>query len=166
MKRIILHPLVAVIMVFFVASGNLNSQGLSFTIKLDKSEYTKGEPVSCIMILKNTGAKDLVVNNRFLVNRPSGPHEVSFQITDQDMNMIPFSAKVNASRESKEFIILHPGQGDSATYLLSKRFTMAETGVYYVEAYYENRVDPPGSLKMASSWKGDLKSNKIIFTLR
>jgi hypothetical protein len=118
------------------------------------------------MTLKNTGTRDLVVNNRFLVNRPSGPHEVSFQVTDQNMNMIPFAAKVNASRESNEFIVLHPGQTDSATYILSKRFNMTEAGVYYVEAYYENSFDPPGPLKMPSAWKGNLKSNKIIFTIR
>lgn len=153
-------------MVFLIASGNLNGQDLSFTIKLDKSEYNKEEKVSCTMILKNTGAKDIVINNRFLVNRSGGPHEVSFQVTDQNMNVIPFSTKVNASRESKEFIILHPGQSDSATYNLSKRFQMAEAGVYYVEAYYENQFDPPASLNMSSSWKGNLKSNKIIFTLR
>ena len=152
-------------MVFLIASGNLNGQDLSFTIKLNK-EYTKGEPVSCTMILKNTGSKDLTVNNRFLVNRPSGPHEVSFQVTNQNMNLIPFSAKINASRDSKEFIVLHPGQTDSATCNLSELFEITETGVYYVEAYYENQFDPPGSLKMPSSWKGSLKSSKIIFTLR
>ena len=109
---------------------------------------------------------DLVVNNRFLVNWPSGPHEVSFQITDPGMKMIPFSNKVNASMESNEFIVLHPGKTETATYILSKRFEFTETGNYNVTAYYENRYDPPASLNMAPSWKGDLKSNKVIFTLR
>ena len=166
MKRVILHPLLAVIMVILFAAGNLKGQDLSFTIKLNKTEYNKGEPINCTMTLKNTGKKDLVVNNRFLVNVPSGPHEISFLVLDSGLNRIPFSAKVNASRESNEYIVLHPGQTEEATYLLSKRFDMAEAGVYNIEAYYENRFDAPASLNMASSWKGSLKSNKVIFTIR
>ena len=166
MKRIILHPLVAVIMVILVGAGNLNGQDLSFTIKLNKAEYDKGEPITCTMILKNTGRQDLVVNNRFLVNVPSGPHEISFQVLDPGLNMLPFTSKVNASIESNEYIVLHPGQTEAATYLLSKRFEMAVTGNYSIEAYYENQFDAPASFNMSSPWKGSLKSNKVIFTLR
>ncbi len=153
-------------MVILVASGNLNGQDLSFAIKLNKTEYNKGEPVNCTMTLKNTGNQDLVVNNRFLVNVPSGPHEISFQVLDSGLNRIPFSTKVNASRESNEYIVLHPGQSEAATYLLSKRFNLTEAGIYFVEAYYENRFDAPASLHMSASWKGSLKSNKVIFTIR
>lgn len=166
MKRFILHQLVALIMVILIASGNLNGQDLSFTIKLDKTAYNKGEQISCTMMLKNISSKDLVVNNRFLVNRPGGPHEISFQIMDPGMKMVPFSSKVNASSKSKKFLVLHPGKTEIRTYILTEDFDLTETGNYNIAAFYENRVDAPASLKLSSSWKGNLISNKVNFTLR
>lgn len=166
MKKIILHPVLAAIMIILVSSGYLNGQELSFTISLDKTNYNKGEQISCTMMLKNISSKDIVVNNRFLVNRPSGPHEISFQITDPDIKMVPFSSKVNASSKSKKFLILHPGQTEIRTYILTEDFELTETGNYNIAAYYENRFDAPALSKMTAAWKGNLKSNKVNFTLR
>lgn len=142
------------------------AQDLSFTIKLDKTNYKKGEPVSCIMMLKNMSKKDIVINNRFLVNRPTGPHEVSLQVIDPNLEQLPFTSKVNASFTSKKFIVLHPGITEMKTYIITEDFDLTEAGDYSVTAYYENTKNPAGLTIKQPAWTGTLISNKVIFKLR
>jgi hypothetical protein len=149
-----------------VAAGNLYSQELSFTISLDKAIYNKGEPVKCTLTIKNVSNKDQVVNNRFLVNLPTGPHEVSLQILDSDLYTIPFASLIRASFDSHKFILLAPGKTEMKTYTVTGDFDLLKTGKYSITAYYENQSDTPASLKMSASWKGSLISNKAIFNLR
>jgi hypothetical protein len=165
MKRFILQPFVTIIMVILISSVNVRSQDLSFTIKLDKTTYHKGDTVKCFMTLKNNSNKNLVINNRFLVNRPLGPHEISFEFTDPDLKPVPFISKINASLQSKNYILLKPGNAETKTYLLTEDFELTGAGNYSVTAFYDNHLDAPALSKMPSAWKGSLISNKINFTI-
>lgn len=166
MKKFISQSIVAILLLLFFAAGHINAQELVFTIKLNKTNYKKGEPVTCTMMLKNISKNNLVVNNRFLVNVPAGPHDISFQIIGPDMNPVPFAAKIKAAFESTDYILLASGKTESATYLLSKRFDLSKTGSYKLTAYYENKYDAPAALIMPPAWKGSLHSNSIAFTIR
>jgi hypothetical protein len=166
MKKMILYPLVASMMIMLAASGNLKSQELSFTISLDKASYNKGEPVKCLFELKNTGKRDLVVNNRFLVNMPDGPHDISLVITGPGMLPALFISQINAGSPTNEFVLLKPGKSVTKTYKLSEDFLLSEVGKYSIVAYYENKSNPLASLKLPDSWKGTLISNKANFSLR
>ena len=166
MKRFISQSLVAALLLFFFAAGHASAQDLVFTIKLNKTNSKKGEPVTCTMMLKNISKNNLVVNNRFLVNVPAGPHDISFQLIDPDMNPVPFAAKIKAAFESKDYILLAPGKTESATYLLSKRFDLSKSGSYKLTAYYENKYDAPAALNLAPAWKGSLHSNSTVFIIR
>lgn len=166
MKKMILHPLVAALMIMLATPGNLKAQELSFTISLDKASYNKGEPVKCSMMLKNSGNKDLVVNNRFLVNLSNGPHEISLQILDPDLYSVPFVSLIRASFDSDKFILLRPGNTASKIYTVTDDFDLVKAGKYSITAYYENQSDAPAKAKMPGAWKGSLISNKIIFNLR
>lgn len=152
-------------LILIAAVGHQSPEALSFSIKLDKSNYNKGEPVKCSLILKNNSTKDIVVNNRFLVNLPMGPHEISFQIFDRDLKQVLFTTKINAGFESNRFILLHPGTTEVKTYILSDHFDLTEKGNYSIVAYYENKNDPPAALKLPSAWKGTLMSNKVVITM-
>jgi hypothetical protein len=165
MKKHIIQLFVTCLL-FFLSAGHVHAQNLVFTIKLNKTDYNKGEPVTCSMMLKNTGKTNLVVNNRFLVNVPAGPHDISFQLTDPDMNTVPFTSKIKAAFESRDYIVLAPGKTESATYVLSKRFDLSKTGSYKLTAYYENKHDAPAALNMQPAWKGSLHSNSIVLTIR
>lgn len=166
MKRIILHPLAAIMILILVAAGSLKGQELSFAISLDKTTYNKGEPVKCTLTIKNVSNMNQVVNNRFLVNLPTGPHEVSLQILDPDLHTAPFASLVRASFDSHKFILLAPGKTEIKTYTVTGDFDLIKVGKYSITAYYENQSDTPASLKMPASWKGSLISNKAIFNLR
>jgi hypothetical protein len=165
MKRYILQPFVTVLLLILISSISLRGQDLSFTINLDKATYHKGDTVKCIMTLTNNSNKNLVINNRFLVNRPLSPHEISFEFIGPDMKPVTFISKINASSQSKKYIVLKPGNSQTKTYQLTEDFELTGTGNYSVTAYYNNRFDAPASLKMSSAWKGNLISNKVSFTI-
>ena len=154
------------VMLLLIVPGKARGQDLSFTISLDKTAYNKGDQVKCTMMFKNTSKKDMVINNRMLVNNPNGPHEISFQILDPGVKQVRFASLVNASAESKKFLVLHPGKTETKIYLLTEDFELNEPGNYNIVGYYQNRYDAPVSLKMAPSWKGTLLSNKVNFTIR
>jgi len=165
MKRFILQPIVTVMMVILVLSVNVRGQDLSFTIQLDKTSYNKGDTVKCKMTLKNISNNNLVVNNRFLVNYPGGPHEISFLIIDPGLKSVQFSSMINASSKSEHFMVLPAGKTETKTYILSEDFELTEKGNYSITGYYDNHFDAPVSLKMRSAWKGILISNKVNFTI-
>jgi hypothetical protein len=166
MKNMIIYPFMSAIMLVLAVSGNMKAQDLSFTIKPDKTNYKKGEPVKCVMTLINNSKKDLVVNNRFLVNLPTGPLEVSLVITDPDNHLVPFTSLVRASFDSDEFITLGPGKTTTNTYTLTNDFDLITPGNYSILAYYQNKSEAPASLKLPVAWKGTLLSNKTYFSLR
>jgi hypothetical protein len=166
MKNMIIYPFMSAVMLMLTAAGNLKAQDLSFTIKLDKTNYNKGEPVKCTMELKNTGKKNLVVNNRFLVNMPAGPLEVSLVITGPDNHLVPFTSLVRASFESDEYVTLRPENTTMNVYTLTNDFDLVKDGNYSIIAYYQNKNDAPAALEMPAAWKGTVISNKLNFSLR
>ena len=149
-----------------ISTGNLFAQELSFSIKTDKTTYRKGEPVSCSLILKNVSGKEIVINNRFLVNRATGPHEITLQVINPGLHPVPFSSKVNASYQSNMYTKLLPGKTITNKYVLTEDHEISDTGNYTITAYYENLKDAPASLKLPASWKGTLISPKVSFTIR
>lgn len=161
----IIYPFMSAIMLMLAVTGKLRAQELSFTIKPDKTNYNKGEPVMCTLSLKNTGTKDIIVNNRFLVNIPDGPHDVSLVITGPNLLTALFISQINAGLPTDEFILLHPGNTTTKNYLISGDFLLSEAGSYSIVAYYENKTDPKASLKLPSAWKGTLISTKVWFNL-
>ena len=166
MKSTMLYPIIASVMMMLATTGNLMGQDLGFTIKLDKINYEKGEPIHCTMVIKNLGKKDITINNRFLVNRPTGPHEVSLQVIGPDLKEVPFESKIRASFTSNKYIVLHPGGTETKTYILTGDFNLFEPGDYSVTAYYENKGNPPGPAPKQPAWMGTLTSNKLMFKIR
>jgi hypothetical protein len=164
MKKII-HSILLCLTALLLAPGSTKAQGLSFSISFNKTVYTLGEPIVCTMTLKNTGSTALVVNNRFLVNRASGPHEVAFQVIDPVLLAVPFSSFVNSKSESDQYRALPSGASETVTYILTNHYTLTKLGKYSVVGFYENKADPPVSLSLPTAWKGRLKSNKALFTL-
>lgn len=150
---------------FSMAPIQAQTPDLSFSIKLNKAKYKKGDPVNCTMTLTNTSRNNLVINNRFLVNHPMGTREVSFQIIGPDLELVPLVVKINASIKSRKFGVLHPGQSDSHDIELSYYFEMGKPGKYSVVGYYENTDDSPEAMHLAPAWKGQLVSNKLIINL-
>ena len=165
MKRIFHFLLLIGTLLYTIEPGYAQTPDLSFSIKLNKTKYKKGEPVNCTMTLKNTSQKDMVINNRFLVNHPMGTREISFQIIGPDLQQVPFVVKINAGIKSRKFRALHPGQSDSHDIELSYYFDMETPGKYSVVGYYENTDDSPDSMHLTPAWKGQLVSNKLIINL-
>lgn len=166
MKSIMLYPIIASVMMMLATTGNLMGQDLGFTIKLDKTSYKKGEPIICTLMLKNISNKDILINNRFLVNRPNGAHEVSLLLIDPNLLQVPFETKINASFSSDSYIVIHPGNTEQSTYIITEDFYLTKTGDYAVTAYYENTENPAGTAFKQPAWKGTLISNKITFKIR
>ena len=166
MKNIFVFLIVQGIGLFSINPVFAQPQELSFTIKLDKTNYKVNEPMKCSMMLKNESARDIVVNNRFLVNLPGGPLEVSFQLIGPDLKPAIFQKLINAPRKSRHFRLLHPGESVSKTYLLSEAFDVSQKGQWNITAYYKNKQDTPPELKLASAWMGQLVSDKVNFTIR
>lgn len=166
MKSTMLYPIIASVMMMLATTGNLMGQDLGFTIKLDKTNYKKGEHIHCTMTIKNLGKKDVTINNRFLVNRPTGPHEVSLQLIDPNLKQVPFETKINADFNSNSFAVLHPGNTEVSTYIITEDFYLTDAGDYSVTAYYENTRNPAGPALKQPAWTGTLISNKVIFKLR
>jgi hypothetical protein len=165
MKKRIAPFFMAALFILPLIPGKLNAQGLSFSISLDKKSYAKGEPVKCTMTLKNNGKQNIVVNNRFLVNLPNGPHEVSMVITDPTNHQLSFNSRVRASFESDVFTVLQPGKITTRIYDLTGDYLFSDTGNYNILAYYENKSNAPANSKIGNPWKGTLISNKSFFSL-
>ena len=117
-------------------------------------------------MISNLGKKDIVINNRFLVNRPTGPHEVSLQVIGPDLKQVPFESKINAGVTSNKYIVLHPGNTETDTYLLTEDFSLYKPGAYSVTAYYENTQSQAGPAFKQPAWMGTLISNKVVFKIR
>lgn len=166
MKKMFSYLLIAGILPLLIGTGKAQSQELEFSIRLDKTSFTKGEAVRCTMTIKNTSKKPLVVNSRLLVNLPNGPHEVSLLISDPDNHLVIFTSLVRASFQSDEFVNLAPGASASTGYTISNDFDFTKAGAYSIVAYYENKSDPPPSQNMKPAWKGTLVSNKTSFSIR
>ena len=166
MKKIFILFFATALFILPLTGGRLNAQQLEFSISLDKKTYAKGEPVKCTMTIKNISAQNLVVNNRFLVNLPNGPHEVSFVITDPANHQLLFMSRIRASFNSDEFIMLQPGKSTTEVYDLNEDYQFSASGNYTVLAYYENKSNAPANSGFANPWKGVLISNKTFFSLR
>ncbi len=165
MKKKIYHILAGILFLLLMSPGNAQAQGLTFSISLNKTVYAVGEPIVCTMTLKNTGATALVVNHRFLVNNPIGPHEVSFQAIDPALKTIALAVRIRAGAQSLKYILLQPGSTTAKTFVFSHYFPSSAKGQYSVTGFYENKLNAPASLALPASWKGRLRSNKAIFTL-
>lgn len=165
MKKYICSLFTIALTVVLITSGSVQAQ-LSLSLRFTKSAYELGSPVSCVIALKNTSATALVVNNRFLVNLPTGPREIALQVIDPSLQVVPFTSRVNASSETDKYIVLQPGSSTSITYTLTDDYELVAKGKYSVTAYYENRFEAPTSSGLSAAWKGRLKSNKASFTLR
>lgn len=155
----------ASILFLVLGKSSLQGQELQFSVTLDKASYNKGEPIKCELTIKNISKKELVVNNRFLVNLPNGPHEVSLVITDPDHYPVFFTSLVRASFQSDEYVKLKPGGSTSASYTISNDFDFVKPGAYQVTGYYENKSEAPVSLHFPIAWKGSLTSAKSTFTI-
>jgi hypothetical protein len=166
MKKKIYRILAGTLFLLLMSPESAHAQGLTFSISFNKTVYALGEPIVCTMTLKNTGSTALVVNNRFLVNNPMGPHEVSFQITDPVLKQMPFDIKVNASSQSNYYVSLPGGAIDTFSCNLADYFDFTVKGLYKVAAFYENKLNAPISLGLPSAWKGRLRSNKLTFTIQ
>ncbi len=141
------------------------SEDLRLTIQLDKAAYRRREPIPCRILLENVSEKALVVNHRFLVNTPGGPHEITFQILGPDKKSVPFATEVRASFQSDAYVTLVPEDVVGRTYDLRKDHALAQPGAYTVRAFYENQKDAPAAQKLPPAWKGTLESNRVAFTL-
>lgn len=141
------------------------AQGLTFTISFDKTVYAVGDSIVCTMTLKNTGTTALVVNNRFLVNNPMGPHEVVLQAINPALKPVPLAVKINAGKQSKKYLLLLPGSTTQKVIPFSYYFNCIMKGQYTVTGFYENKLNAPASMALPSAWKGRLRSAKATFTL-
>jgi len=148
------------------ASPTGQSPDLTFSLNLNKSAFNAGETIQCNIMLKNTSSKDIVVNKRFLVNYPGGPHEVWLEIIGPNLKQIPFVIKINAEPGTGVFTLLKASQSVSGSYPLTNQFELAGPGRYSIKAYYENQVDPNSSTGLKTAWKGSLVSEKLNFTIR
>lgn len=147
---------------------------LKFDIEFEKTVFKEGQPVKCIMVLANTGKSPLIVNKRFLVNRPFPmPHEVYFVIKDEKGNELFFQLMIRAGEpKSGDFVELPGGRNiknsdifgiiESKGYDLTKAYDLKKPGVYTVSAVYENRTEPEG-MKV---WTGRLISNTVKITIK
>jgi hypothetical protein len=166
MKKIIIYQFVILIMAMMFFYTDMEGQELSFSIKLDKAAYKRGAPINCTMTITNTGNTDIVLNNRFLVNYPDGPHEVSLQLIGPDLKQVPIASLIRAGFQSKRFMVLKPGSSEADVYRITDNYKLDKPGKYSVVAYYENKNDTPKELNIGASWKGTLLSNKESFSIR
>lgn len=147
---------------------------LKFDIKFEKTVFKEGQPVRCTMVLANTGKSPLIVNKRFLVNRPFPmPHEVYFVIKDEKGNELPFQLMIRAGEpKAGDFVELSVGKNIKSSdvfgiiasegYDLTEAYDLKKPGVYAVSAVYENRNEPEG-MKV---WTGRLISNTVKITIK
>src|SRR6267154_2942540 len=122
MKKLLQFPLMTGMLLFSIASLKAQTPGLSFTIAVNKTSYAAGDPVKCTLTLKNTSGKDLVINKRFLVNNPAGPHEISFQLIGPDLKPLSFMLKIDASFTTSDYRVLHTGQSEIQNYTLGNGY--------------------------------------------
>ncbi|MGO9239928.1 MAG: hypothetical protein ACLQBJ_03875 [Bryobacteraceae bacterium] len=138
---------------------------LRLTIQLDKSTYKAGEPIRCLILLKNAGDGYVMVNSRLLVNQTTGPHELYVWIQDPERNTVGFTTKVRASSESTEFSQLLPNQIVGLEYDLTKDHDLGAVGSYTVRVYYENHTPTPAGSPLPA-WQGNVESNRLTFTIQ
>jgi hypothetical protein len=142
-----------------------HAQPLRFTIQLNKASYKTGEQVQCTLKITNTGNRNVVVNNRFLVNRPNGAHDIAFQLTGPGLTTVAFTSKIKASAQSDRYVLLRPGGSAFKNYDLSEDFDLLKPGKYELMGWYDNQFDPPAALKLGPAWRGNIPSNKTGFTI-
>jgi hypothetical protein len=106
-----------------------------------------------------------VINRRLLINHPSGPHEIFFQIFGPDKKLVPFESQVRALYESREFTRLGTEEVFGKLYDLTSDHILKGAGEYTISAFYENDQDPPLEMKLGAAWKGRLKSNSVQFVI-
>jgi len=165
MFRFPLTLVCAVVLLAAAAGAQSQPTELRLTIQLDKSTYKAGEPIRCLILLKNAGDGYVMVNSRLLVNQTTGPHELYVWIQDPERNTVGFTTKVRASRESTEFSQLLPDQIIGLEYDLTKDHDLKAPGSYAVRAYYENHTPAPAGSPLPA-WQGNVESNRLTFTIQ
>lgn len=138
---------------------------LRLTLQLDQTRFRAGEPIKAHITIENRSAVDVVINRRFLINHPSGAHEIFFQILGPDKKLVPFESQVRAFYESREFMRLGTEEVFGKLYDLTGDYDLNKAGEYTITAFYENDQDPPTEMKLRAAWKGRLKSNSVRFVI-
>ncbi len=147
------------------AGAQSPSTELRLTIQLDKSTYKAGEPIRCLILLKNAGDGYVMVNSRMLVNQTSGPHELFVWIQDPARNTVGFKTRVRDSFDSTEFSQLLPNQIFGREYDLRKDHDLSQPGSYSVRVYYENHTPAPAGAALPA-WQGSVESNRLTFSIQ
>ncbi|HJX83945.1 MAG TPA: hypothetical protein VJ723_06345 [Candidatus Angelobacter sp.] len=145
--------------------GQARTSELQLTIQMDKSSYKAGEPILCRVVLRNVSDTHLAVNNRMLVNVPTGAHELYVRLTGPSGKTVPFVKKVRASLEGGPFVPLLPNHIAGLDYDLAKDHELTQAGTYTVRVYYENHSPGPAGIDLPV-WQGTLESNQLTFNLQ
>ncbi len=128
------------------------------------SGYGAGDPVSVTVILTNLFDAPVLINRRLLVNHPSLPGEVVFQIFGPDGKKCEIERAITPmSVHADDFVVLPKGQSVQRTVDLADLYPLKKKGVYKVKVSYHNELDQPvGSLR---AWKGVISSGAVDVTI-
>jgi hypothetical protein len=141
---------------------------LEFRASLDKTSYTRDDPILVTLTLKNTGKQPAWVNTRFYLSSKTVPpddRDVYLTVTAPSGKELECTFNYPTGLPKTDYFkLLEPGQevaADSPRDLRSF-FTFEETGPYRVTATYHNVF---GAELGLDAVKGPLESKPVTFTI-
>lgn len=149
---------------------------LSFSIIFESENFQSFKEVSAIVILKNVGKENILVNRRLAFQTtpfyPPGGIEGLFLITDSSGQQVIVSGKVDMGLPRDEFfVVLSPGEA------IQKKITLNGLGFYpeefdYNELYtvvviYQNSLEAKQIVdgEGIQAWTGRVESNDAVFKI-
>lgn len=145
---------------------------LTLLLELDKSVYSKNEPIFISVKLQNISASALVIKKRMLSgytldqNRKNDQYrDIRYYITSPTGTDIRSALRYEAGKlDAQDFVSLEPGESIDLRFDL-REFTPfpEEYGKFTVFAIYYNYFDPS---PFSTAWKGELQSNLVEFEIR
>lgn len=143
-----------------------NTPPLQLILKLDKKEYFVGDRIICQLTLENISSNNVTINNGFLINARTAPHQIYFQIIKNNVDILEFLSQVNAAFDDSTYKILNPKSTESYKYMLLSEDYDLKPGSYTVQAFYENLFTPSNAVFSKTLWQGTVASSKVTFKIR
>jgi hypothetical protein len=165
--------LVGLLVVSLIAGCNMvestrqNQGDLVLTLSFDAAEYAADAPIQASVQLRNTGSERPIINQRMAMNSPAAPkelREIVFIVLDPSGTEVPLGARINLRPPGEtDFSVLAPGAAVQRDYSLREFYSFDQPGQYTISAVYQNAGDAPSGKE---AWKGEVRSNIVIITVR
>ncbi len=147
---------------------------LGLTVILEKEMTSPGgtpsfglsDSIESVAVLKNLGASDINLNQRFTIGGLTNFHcELQYICIDPTNDTLIFNITIEESQlKGSDFKLLLPGKTTGKIYNLRSPFTFSELGTYTLYVRYQNYHKHPDDAAI-DVWMGRILSDPLTFIL-